>query len=464
MGAAYFKSYSTEDFYKMFLLGYKNENDFDNLMNIFGLSKIAFKGIGSNFPLIDGLSNTSYINIFITKNKNRKSTRKILGCVSLETFEQTINDYYNQISQNYNLLEITNPNYNFKLQVWQKVYSNEIISRTMQFDVGNLSRFCESCILIFLNFYSKLNKNNFLDNVKKQYYSKNISSLFVTFELAGKDDKMNSLENLFRWYKDSEEKNEQIVFEFDTKSASYRKYGEYIVGKFSFTPEKKQEIISNIQEENESSGDINIITDSHATITINSSDIEMPYLVSEWNDVYPNKSIKTGNNSYTSIDNSFTKEQKTAICSILVQLSLCDGEANLIERAKLVEIGKEKLKINLNEDREIQSLSSMMRPLNLKSLLGYLQGLNAEQKEFILVSGYEMMKADGEISNSESDFMNKVTSGLGISPAEIDAIAKKHRWYPNNQTTNVINNAKGSGCFVVLLVFIVSVMSAFIFI
>ena len=160
------------------------------------------------------------------------------------------------------------------------------------------------------------------------------------------------------------------------------------------------------------------------------------------------------------VSNLFTKRQKVAICLIFSHLMDSDGIANIIELTAAEKIGQEELNLNLGVDEEIKSLSNQMQPLSLKSLSGYLKGLNIQQKEFIMDAGFRIMKADGAITDLESDFMNEVTDELDITPAEIDATAKKFGWYPNNQTYSPVKeNVNNSGCFVVLTLFIVSIIS-----
>lgn len=161
----------------------------------------------------------------------------------------------------------------------------------------------------------------------------------------------------------------------------------------------------------------------------------------------------------TGIGETFTLKQKVTISIILAKLSQSKGFVTTTEKLLLANISKNDLKLNL-EDPAMHLLANEIRPLNIKDIMKNLSDLNFQQKEYIVLLGYKMMKAKGTIDDLESLYMNKIVKELNIPIDKIKYILEKKGHKQNAINTNKHNN---SGCLILAILVIISSMAYIMF-
>ena len=257
---------------KMFLLGFDNEVEYNNLMKTLGLNQ--------NMDYNEE-SKDYFINICLTKNRDRITPLKTLSCIELSFFEQIINSYYQQITKKYNLQNISQPDFDYKMQDWQKNYYDKLVNIGIEFRYGKITSFCQYSILDFISSFCSIYNDVGLNSLKKQYYEQGIRKLYVTFETYKRDENYNSIENIYKRFQEIDMKKKMLTFYFDEKTTAHEKYGESIIGIPLYTPNEKMQIQDNIQKENETLGTVKILTKSQKVIIAHSSEIIYTIPISE---------------------------------------------------------------------------------------------------------------------------------------------------------------------------------------
>lgn len=152
----------------------------------------------------------------------------------------------------------------------------------------------------------------------------------------------------------------------------------------------------------------------------------------------------------SAIGDTFSLKQKVIIALVLAKLTQSKGYTDITEKATLTYMVKNELRIDLG-DENVKLLSDELRPLPLTDLMKGLAYSTSQQKEFIVVLGYKLMKSKGLIHKLESVCMNKITNELAVSVSNINAILEKHG-YMQNESSVKSKEYSNSGCMVLFVI------------
>lgn len=117
--------------------------------------------------------------------------------------------------------------------------------------------------------------------------------------------------------------------------------------------------------------------------------------------------------------NSFDRQQKAAIISILIIVATCDGALNQKEEAN-IESSAALLGASLS-DPYLKQLPTQGR----QNLINILNTLNKGQKEWVLIAIYELVHCDGKPDQMETNYAAGIARDLGFSENQYLALIDK---------------------------------------
>lgn len=127
----------------------------------------------------------------------------------------------------------------------------------------------------------------------------------------------------------------------------------------------------------------------------------------------------TNNDSIAPFQDSFTKLQKAGIVSILIIYANADGRINPKEEEQIQNtVGL--LNYSLS-DPLLNELPSKGR----QNLINILKTLNAGQKQWLLISLYELAHCDGNISQIETSYALGIAKDIGFTEGQYLELIQK---------------------------------------
>ena len=153
----------------------------------------------------------------------------------------------------------------------------------------------------------------------------------------------------------------------------------------------------------------------------------------------------------------FTERQKAAILVVLENIANSDGDFDENEQVIIDGCKNNFLKFDMSSERGLE-LFREVQQMSFDELIQIIKPLSRLQQEYILIYACKVIAADGIIDDNENIAIGNLCAKLEISPKEFDKIQKKYL-----KTEKQFYNQK-PGCFSVLLLFIISVISIFLFV
>lgn len=117
--------------------------------------------------------------------------------------------------------------------------------------------------------------------------------------------------------------------------------------------------------------------------------------------------------------------QKMSVINLLYLIAICDDEEDTQEKG--------------NEDKELQYLNTVARMLNIRAdrCMAYYESfryervihdlitLTKEQKEFLVLSAWEMINCDGSPNETEFQVTGAMFEKIGVSDEQVVATIEK---------------------------------------
>ena len=136
---------------------------------------------------------------------------------------------------------------------------------------------------------------------------------------------------------------------------------------------------------------------------------------------------KKENNPISEIFSDLTTNQKMSIFNLLTTIASCDGDEGDFD----IELKYLNVYVNIlsvNGSRCTRYLESG----GLITIINDLKNINRNQKEFLVVSAWEIIICDGRPNEKELDALGQLFNALGINENEIAEIVAKNQALTKN--------------------------------
>ena len=158
----------------------------------------------------------------------------------------------------------------------------------------------------------------------------------------------------------------------------------------------------------------------------------------------------------TDFSKSFTNNQKIAVFNVLLGLLSHDDKVSrdkeITQLIKISEI------LDFNLDSAVLPYQVMYS--SFQTSIETLNTLSKNQKEWVIISAISITGASGEIEQSKQESINNLSEHLGISSDEFENF-KKAALQNMKRSKEFKENKerKNSGCFVILMFFLILLVS-----